>query len=249
MRQITVGLTAFSVANKDEIISSCTDKTTEYNGKRARAWVHARVEDGTVIHHTGFGNSYGEELHTSLEQGYAWPYIGSGGTSAEDGGVYQSPLDQTGRIRSYALNGCIGHVPDTSMMGMLEQLGQVIPPARSLGHLRRSDSTLFVVPEEMTGEIWYGGGNVIADGGWNLHGWIIDLFEPRWIDTPAYWGQDGINISFLDGHNEYHLWDDKELRKKVTENHTIHDGEDFQYMKSILLPGLLHQMGEEAEGG
>ncbi len=237
MRQISVGLSLFSIQQKDEIISPNTEKVFNAGGSygivKCRAWVHAKDgETVEVVTEPGGGRTYGIESRESLRQGFAWPFIGGG---SDDGGIYRSPLDPTDRVRSYSLNGAIGHVPDLGFMWLLEDLGIQTAPARSLGHVRNPDKTLYVIPEEMNGQI----GN-IPDGGWNLHGWILDFNQSRWIDVPAFWAIDGINLAFMDGHVDYHLWEDRELRKQVRTNHTIYPGEDFDYMISIMMPGLEH---------
>ena len=96
MRQITQGLIAFSASNKDEVISSNTERQFTIQGEtiKCKAWVEASAANRYV---SDTGTQY--ELPTALSEGYAAPYLGSGGYQREeavDGGIYKSPLDPTG---------------------------------------------------------------------------------------------------------------------------------------------------------
>jgi len=243
IRQITNGLIAFSVGHKDEVISSNTRRSFNAGGDvgqvTCKAWVEASPGN---IYTSDEGTQF--ELPSALSEGYAAPYLDNGGyqrSDATDGGIYKSPLDNSGRIRSYSLNGAVGRVPDVGFMEVLEDLdlGERYAPARSMAHVKIPGRTMYVIPEAMS----YCGNPVQ----YNIHGFIVNFFDPIWIDAPAFWAKDGINLSFLDGHTEFHFWANRHIDGFVQTTPTYFGGEDFDYIKSIMMPELEHLIG--ADGG
>mgnify|MGYP006230149021 CR=1 FL=1 len=152
--------------------------------------------------------------------------------------MFRSPLDLTGRIRSYSLNGCISRTPDLGFLGVLDALGIAQTPARTLGQVKIPDRTMFIIPEDHRGA----SGN---RGGYNLDGWVINFFEDEWIDPPAYFAKDGINLAYIDGHVDFYFWHDPQLPKNVRYNHTYYGGEDHDFMTSIMMPQLEHLIGAD----
>lgn len=231
MRQIGIGLTNYAGMNKEQLISPNTEKefnTAEVGLVRCDAWVNAKQT--YIVPQAEEDGQAGYETIDALRTGAAWEYLGEG--------IYQSPLDTTGRLRSYSLNGFLGAVPDPYYQVILQDLGIQQPPARSLAVVPKPDATMHIIPENHTGSA-YG----YARGGWNLHGWLIDLQAPTWIDLPAYWGGDGVNIAFLDGRVEFVAFRDPELSRRVRENGDVYECADWDRFRRMMMPGLEKKLG------
>ena len=106
----------------------------------------------------------------------------------------------------------------------------------------------------------------VNDGGWqtqdscderlvtfNWKGFIMDPLSPLWIDIPALWNPDGVNISYMDGRVDYYTWQNpgavkRLLKTKLFESDPADDTnnwipgdailEDTRYFQSLMAPGL-----------
>ena len=157
----------------------------------------------------------GAENEGALKQGRLFSYVGSVP-------VYSSPLDPTGRPRSYSLNAFIGvTVPnDVANYGKAWldwYCSQGITPrtwkSTHLAQIKAPSHTIMSIVEQ--------------DGGpnnYNTHGWVIDPRPPAgsiapsgtrnpgawaiasgwagWIDTPAMWAPSAVTYSYVDGSTE-----------------------------------------------
>ncbi|MCH2161060.1 MAG: type II secretion system GspH family protein [Phycisphaerales bacterium] len=120
-----------------------------------------------------------DETLASLQDGALWEYVG-------DEAAYRSPLDPTGRMRSYSLNGFISDLPDNSS----NPAAQWAPVADRLSKIKIPSNTIYVLPEE--------------DRDWeyrfNRHGWVIDVNLNWWKDYPVDWLPEATTTAaFVDG--------------------------------------------------
>lgn len=163
--------------------------------------------------------SGGKENEGALKMGRLFSYVGSVP-------VYRSPLDPTGRLRSYSLNCFVGvTVPnDVSNYGKAWvdwYCAQGVTPREwvttHLSRIKAPSHTLMSIVEQD------GGPN-----GYNTHGWVIDPRPPGgstppagtpnpgswatasgwggWIDTPAMWEPNAVTYSYVDGSTESHAF-------------------------------------------
>ena len=145
-------------------------------------WVLCYQPAGTLT-------AQGVELKGSLEKGVLWPYM-NGNYAA-----YHSPLDPTNRIRSYSMNAFIGvgavdPNPNNRRSDDLYSFGSAYDfKTITLSRVRQPSRTMCTIPEEDA-------------PGYNRHGWVIRPDYAQWIDLPAFWDNNRINISLLDGSTE-----------------------------------------------
>lgn len=146
-------------------------------------------------------DSSGREVETlqALEDGALWDYIGNHET-------YRSPLDPTGRVRSYSLNGFISDVPDNPTNPNL-QWG---PVADRISKIKNPSNTLYSIGEADPGS------------GFNRGGFVVDMRANRWKDLPSYWTDDGrFALSFVDGSSQIVTLKNPQLEEcPLTQNET-----------------------------
>jgi len=160
----------------------------------------------------------GVENASALKDGRLFSYVGAVP-------VYRSPLDPTGRLRSYSLNAFVGvTVPnDVANYGRAWidwYCSQGVTPntwkSTHLSHIRAPSATIMSIVEQDGGP-----------EGFNTHGWVIDPRPPAgsvapagtpnaaawsvadwagWIDTPAMWNPRGMTYSYVDGSTESYSW-------------------------------------------
>ena len=167
--QLQVGLVGYSMEHGGKFISP---RTAPLGGLPSKLlWARSYNGDGRIrINPDGT-----ESLH-ALQDGALWDYVG-------DDAAYRSPLDPTGRLRSYSLNGFISDMPDNSQN---PEFGWA-PIADRLSKVRNPANTLYVIPED--------------DGQpFNLHGWVIHVYNFQWIDYPVDWFEKGkTTVAYVDG--------------------------------------------------
>jgi prepilin-type N-terminal cleavage/methylation domain-containing protein/prepilin-type processing-associated H-X9-DG protein len=168
----------------------------DYDGRAAgnviRLVSGPRMEEsvgGWVLGHAKF-----DQTDENLRKGTLWDYT-------KKASVYRCPTDQskvTGesgqlRFRSYALDATINLVgygigihPDFEPGGILSKVSEAYDPASNFGFADTSEAS-------------------IASGGLGLHadGKKGDLY---WVHQPAERHSLGANLSFLDGHIQFHKW-------------------------------------------
>ena len=133
---------------------------------------------------------------TQLVGGGLGPYLGGVTT------VYKCPADKvvsaaqrgagwTGRVRSVSMNAMLGNAGEF-LTGTVNTNN---PSYRQF--FRMADipepSRIFAFVEEHP--------DSINDGYF-----INKFYYSEWLDLPASWHQEGANLSFADGHAEYHQW-------------------------------------------
>ncbi len=238
MRQLHVGLTVFADQNKERFMSPNTER--EYDDLtlgliKSKAWIEASAEN-MEPDPEGVNDQDYRETDAALEEGWAFEYCGRG--------AFVSPLDASGRVRSYSMNGFISEVPDPFYLRTIapylpiDQGGLPQPPAATLAMIRHPDRMMHLIPEDYQGnpaEGWY--------TSHNLHGFLMDIVNPVWVDIPAFFTTEGVNIAYMDGRVEYHQFHDTALYRTLRENMTVFDGPDWEFFAGIMMPGLERRMG------
>ena len=136
-----------------------------------------------------------DETEQALIDGALYDYVG-------DVRAYQSPVDPTGRVRSYSLNGFISDIPDNPN-------GAWGPTADRISKIRNPANTFYTIPEHDTG--W--------QDNFNRGGWVLNIYTERWLDFPAFWEPtDRLAMSFLDGSSRIVSLANPKLNEVVTEH-------------------------------
>jgi prepilin-type N-terminal cleavage/methylation domain-containing protein len=149
-----------------------------------RYWVKAYDDDFSVRLEND-----GTENENALKDGAAFEYIGSID-------VYRSPLDPTDRLRSYSMSAYIG-VTD----GIDDYSGFNIPglqefffPTLTVSQIPQPSGTMCTITED----------DRRNSANWN--GWMMhprdDMPFLRWYDFPAFWMNQSVNISHVDGSTQ-----------------------------------------------
>ena len=168
--QLQVGLVGYSMENGGKFISP---RTSSLNGLPTNLlWVRSYNGDDV----TRLDPTTGLENINALEDGALWDYVG-------DDAAYRSPLDPTGRLRSYSLNGFISDQPDNDA----NPNAAWAPVADRLSKIKNPANTIYTIPED-DGEPF------------NLHGWVLQTNSNEWIDYPVNWLPEATTtVSFVDG--------------------------------------------------
>jgi prepilin-type N-terminal cleavage/methylation domain-containing protein len=148
------------------------------------------------------GATVGDTTETlaAIEGGSLFSYVDSAD-------AYRSPMDNSGRLRSYSINAWVGVLYCDDYAPLLDVFrGGVYPDAcslafdtRTLSRIPRPSDTAMFMPD------WdpfkRRGGTA---PGWNFNGMLLNpnpASRPSWFDLPAIWnpGQSTINYSTVDG--------------------------------------------------
>lgn len=167
--QLQVGLYGYSMEHGGRFISP---RTAPIGGLPIDLlWVRSYNGEGSVRL-----NPDGTEKVEALHEGALWEYVG-------DEAIYSSPLDPTGRLRSYSVNGFVSDLPDNDLNPehawgpVADRISKVMNPA----------STLLTIPED-------------DHTAFNVHGFVIEVYQDLWIDYPINWFDRGkTTIGFVDG--------------------------------------------------
>ena len=144
MRQLFVGMQTFTDSNKEKFMSPNTElefSTGELGQVRCKAWVNAKP--GSTLIPDPDDTLAAEETIEAIWQGWAYEYCGDQ--------IFASPQDDSGRVRSYSMNGFISEAPDPFYWGLLDDFGLPAPPAATLGRVPLPSQTMFLIPEDMRG--------------------------------------------------------------------------------------------------
>lgn len=168
----------------------------------------------------------------ALQAGAAWEYIGNENS-------FRSPLDPTLRLRSYSLNSFVGVNNGADDYSGYTQnpppnLGGNYVPCPTMSRIPQPARTLGCVTEE----------DVDYANNWNgflVHPGMPNVNIPQWADAPAWnWNPGRVTIAYMDGHTEvYRLTDYENISQAVQSHNVIYDGPDYQFFRSIMLPGRI----------
>ena len=196
-----------------------------------RYWVKAYDDDFSVRLEND-----GTENDNALKDGAAFEYIGSID-------VYRSPLDPTDRLRSYSMSAYIG-VTD----GIDDYSGFNIPglqefffPTLTVSQIPQPSGTMCTITED----------DRRNSANWN--GWMMhprdDMPFLRWYDFPAFWMNQSVNISHVDGSTQsvtitsdvlVEGWEEVSESNSATWNDPQKVTEaDFKKFRRKLLPGRI----------
>ena len=129
------------------------------------------------------------EMEAVLKDGAAFDYIGSVD-------VYRSPLDPTDRLRSYSMSAYIGvsqGIDDYSGYN-ITGLTEFFTPTLTASQIPQPSETLNTIIED----------DRRHPANWN--GWMFDPQDDTtslsWYDFPAFWMENTVNISHVDGSTQ-----------------------------------------------
>jgi hypothetical protein len=193
------------------------------------------------------------ELLTSLTDGAAYQYIG-------DVNVYQSPLDPTigeisqfvsgntniptSRIRSYSLNAFVGVDWGADDWTYYETAAPYWFVDRGYW---KATSTISQVPQPSNTMCSIGEQD---KDGRNLNGWLVNpTTANNFVDFPAFWNDDKVNVSYIDGSTgSVKLESDalEEAWESNGHNVTVDAGSmEYKQFKKIMLPGVIGSILDE----
>ena len=240
-RQIVLANMAYAGDNDGRLASPRTDSHPPQTGMRntGNCWVNTAATGGI---------SGGAETVKSLAAGALWSYIG------QNAKVYSSPMDPTGRVRSYSMSAFVGvgdsdyarrandayGFPDPESAEMPEPYRNSRFSTATLARIPQPSRTMASIAEEDT-------------AGYNFAGWIIAVAPPmntarQWMDAPALWNPGRVNLAYLDGSVEapaiiYPLL--AQLMQPIPAKPPLHnvtepgDRPAFRFMAGIILPGIV----------
>jgi prepilin-type N-terminal cleavage/methylation domain-containing protein len=217
--QLQLGLVSWSQDNNGKFMSPASQEFPPgiANPNRDLFWVKSYNTGASVprIRDTDL-DGMKDETDQAIIDGALYEYVG-------DLRAYQSPLDPTGRVRSYALNGFISDIPDNPNNAWG-------PTVDRISKIRNPSNTMYTIAEHDTG--W-------ADN-YNRGGWVVDVYTEWWKDFPAFWDPlDRLAMSFVDGSSRIVVLANPKL-SEVVNQHEIPVNEasqiDFDRFASWLNP-------------
>ena len=217
--QLQLGLVSWSQDNNGKFMSPASQEFPPgiANPNRNLFWVKSYNNGASVprIRDTDL-DGMKDETDQAIIDGALFEYVG-------DLRAYQSPLDPTGRVRSYALNGFISDIPDNPNNAWG-------PTVDRISKIRNPANTMYTIAEHDTG--W-------ADN-YNRGGWVVDVYTEWWKDFPAFWDPlDRLAMSFVDGSSRIIALANPKLNEVVNQ-HEIPVNEasqiDFDRFSSWLNP-------------
>ncbi len=176
------------------------------------------------------------ELTKALSEGAAWEYL--------DGNVdvYRSPMDPSTRIRSYSLNSFVGvnvcaedwHWSDGGPFSGEDFIKYAVPCPTSM-QIKQPSMTMCSIAEDDPSQANWG------QAGYNHNGFLVhpDQDTYVWIDTPALWDPNRINLSNMDGSTSSIRVSDPELGEKLNAHDVEHQCPELLEIQRRLLPGVL----------
>ena len=240
-RQLALANMSYANDNNGRFVSPRTDSFPPAGSMRGtgNCWVNTASTGGIVS---------GSETVKSLQGGALWSYLG------KNEKAYVSPMDPTGRVRSYSFSAFVGvgdndyarraddwyNVPDPESPDFPETYRNQQFKTVTLAQIPQPSRTMATITEEDA-------------FGYNFQGWAIEVAPPSasgglWIDTPALWNQGRVNLSFVDGSIDAPNIIYEELEKTMQPNagapplHAVTEVGSrpaFRFMTTIMLPGIV----------
>jgi prepilin-type N-terminal cleavage/methylation domain-containing protein len=211
--QLQVGLVSFSQDNNGKFMSPASQFSPPGipNPNRDLFWVKSynnNLETGPRLADLD-GDGSDEETESAIRDGALFDYI-------ESIDAYSSPLDPSGRIRSYSLNGFISDIPDNPN----DAWG---PTADRISRIRNPSNTMYTIAEHDTG--W--------TNDYNRGGWVIDVYSRIWKDFPAFWEpRDRFAMSFIDGSSRIVDFANPKLDESISGHEVpVNDGSKIDFDK------------------
>jgi prepilin-type processing-associated H-X9-DG protein len=238
-RQIALANMSYANDNAGRFVNPRTDSLPPAGGMRGtgNCWVNTAAAGGFVG---------GAETVKSLEGGALWNYL------SKNEKAYLSPMDPTGRVRSYSMNGFVGvgdndyarraddwySFPDPESPDMTEIARNTQLRTVTLAQIPQPSRTMATITEHD------------RDFAYNLHGFVVQVGPPLgpaglWIDTPALWNPGRINIAFADGAVDAPNIIYEQLEATFNADADGHDVTEvgsrpaFRFLTTILLPGIV----------
>lgn len=151
------------------------------------AWVHTGASGGVVD---------GWDTEKSLAAGSLWPYVNA------EASIYKSPFDTKPRVRSYSMSGFVG------TGGLNVDLEDDHPNRwcdEWFTQFGKNTSTLARIPQPSNTLAFIGEEDPTAN--FNEFGWVHPPIATaewlgQWIDRPATWSGNSINIGLVDGSTQ-----------------------------------------------
>ena len=240
-RQLVLANMAYAGDNDGRLVSPRTDSRPPQPGMRNtdNSWVNTAVAGGLAG---------GVESVKSLAAGALWSYIG------QNPQAYVSPMDPTGRVRSYSMSAFVGvgdsdyarrandayGFPDPESPETPEPYRNSRFSTATLARIPQPSRTMASIAEE-------------DSAGYNFAGWIIAVAPPmstarQWMDAPALWNPGRVNLAYLDGSVEAPGIIYDQLARLMQPNpakppvhNVVEPGEQpaFRFMAGIILPGIV----------
>jgi prepilin-type N-terminal cleavage/methylation domain-containing protein/prepilin-type processing-associated H-X9-DG protein len=240
-RQLALANQTYATDNAGRLVSPRTNSFPPDSGMRgvSNCWVNTAATGALVS---------GAETQKSLEAGALWTYVDQ---NAE---AYVSPMDPTGRVRSYSFSGFVGvgdldyyhradewyDFPDPESSDTPEPYRNTQYKTVTMSQIPQPSRTLATITEEDA-------------FGYNFQGWVIEVRPPTgagglWIDTPALWNTGRVNIAYMDGSVDAPNIIYEELALQMQPNPgqaPLHEVTEtgvrpaYRFMTTILLPGII----------
>ena len=186
------------------------------------------------------GNAQQDNDSNNIERGSLFPYLDSAG-------VYHCPTDHSKvklqpertRFRSYSLNGELNYwIIADQMYGL-----PIIQSFHKEGDLKRPAATygFLDVNAETIDSGSFGLPGPAARTEEELKRNLIQLDRNRWLHLPGERHMGGANLSFLDGHVEFHKWEWENKKPVSPYGHRPVNDEDMEDMRWLVQHGAAWQ--------
>jgi prepilin-type processing-associated H-X9-DG protein len=240
-RQLALANQTYATDNAGRLVSPRTNSFPPDTGMRGvvNCWVNTAAT-GALVN--------GAETEKSLENGALWTYLD------QNSQAYVSPMDPTGRVRSYSFSGFVGvgdldyyhradewyDFPDPESPDTPEPYRNTQYKTVTMSQIPQPSRTLATITEEDA-------------FGYNFQGWVIEVRPPTgagglWIDTPALWNTGRVNIAYMDGSVDAPniIYEELALRMQPNAGQApLHEVTEtgvrpaYRFMTTILLPGII----------
>jgi prepilin-type N-terminal cleavage/methylation domain-containing protein len=233
----------WATARKSCNPSDTTRRDDSASGNAYKGWVCADEANCA-----GSIDANCKETMVALERGTLFPYVDSAN-------AYVSPMDPTGRIRTYSMNAWVGVLYCDDYMPLLDKFkgGTKYPDAcslafdtRTISRIKQPGNTLLFMPDND------GFKRTATCPGWNFNGFCINPnpeSQRRWFDAPAAFQIPikQVNLSFCDASTGAYQVRTKKLESGDVKTDPVNGFADFtgetladlQGLRDLALPGSI----------